>query len=213
MTTIVGVIRSKGRLAATAVLLLLAACSLGSVVSADEVERLGDLLCLRSGLTVADLGAGRGQFAEELARLVGESGHVFATEVEEDKVEKIRKRMEKAGLDNVTAVLGNQDHTGLPADCCDAVLVRRVYHHFTDPPKMRASLKAALRPDGLVAIIDLPPQKGWRELPGVPDRGGHGIAMDVLIEEMTGDGFEVVSRTEDWPSEDENDLFCVVFKK
>lgn len=197
----------------TLILTLLVACGLGSAVSADEALRLADLLRLQPGATVADLGAGGGAWSEKLAGLVGETGHVYATEVEEGKVEKIRKRMKDAGLDNVTAVLGDQDRTGLPADCCDTVLIRRVYHHFTDPPKMRASVKAALRSGGLVAIVDLPPQKGWQELADVPERGGHGIPMEDLIEEMTADGFEVVSRTESWPSDDEEDLYCVVFRK
>ncbi len=74
---------------------------------------------------------------------------------------------------------------------------------------MRADLRAALRPAGLIAVIDILPQAGWRELPGVPDRGGHGISPEQLVEEMTGDGFELVGRFDDWNGDDER--FCMVF--
>ncbi len=75
---------------------------------------------------------------------------------------------------------------------------------------MRAGLRAALKPGGRIAVIDIVPQSGWRELPGVPDRGGHGIAPEQLLAEMTGDGFELVARFDDWNGDDER--FCFVFR-
>ena len=58
-------------------------------------------------------------------------------------------------------------------------------------------------------VVDLKPHSGWRELPGVPDRGGHGIRLEELVEEMTSDGFEVVARHDDWSGS--GDRYCVVF--
>ena len=87
---------------------------------------------------VADVGAGDGDFAVELARLVGEEGRVIATEVEEDKVRDLRQLAEDEELANLTAVLGSQDDTGLAVGCCDGVLLRMVYHHFQEPAPMRA---------------------------------------------------------------------------
>jgi len=184
-----------------------AGCASGA--SPAEVERIAAALGLEPGMTVADVGAGDGDFAVELARLVGEEGLVIATEVEEDKVRELRELAEEDGLANLTTVLGNQDETGLEAGCCDAVLLRLVYHHFQEPAPMRADLRAALRPGGRIVVIDIVPQGSWRTLPGVPDRGGHGIAPEQLLDEMTGDGFEMVARFDDWNSDGEH--FCMVF--
>ena len=63
-------------------------------------------------MTVADVGAGDGDFAVELARLVGEEGQVIATEVEEDKVRKLRALAEGQGIDNLGVVLGSQRGPG-----------------------------------------------------------------------------------------------------
>jgi hypothetical protein len=52
---------------------------------------------------------------------------------------------------------------------------------------------------------------GCGELPGVPDRGGHGISAEDLVEEMTSDGFEVVERYDDWNGNDNR--YCVVFRR
>ncbi len=162
-------------------------------------------------MTVADIGAGDGEWAVELARQVGETGHVYATEVDEDDLEEVRESLEQTGLDNATTILGDQDGTGLPADCCDAILLRLVYHHFTDPAPMRTSLRQALKPGGLIAVIDILPQSHWRELEGVKDRGGHGIEPEEVLADMTGDGFEAVARYDDWG--DEEDHFCIVFRR
>ncbi len=199
--------RSAGSLAA-ALALLLAACT--GHVSAAEIDRLAEALELEAGMRVADVGAGDGEWSEELARRVGEAGRVYATEVEQDKVEELRQRAGEAGLGNVTSILGGERDTGLPEDCCDAILLRLVYHHFTEPAEMRASLKRALATGGVLAVVEISPQRLWAELTGVPDRGGHGIPLEDLVEEMTADGFEVVERYEEWPGDD--DHYCVVFR-
>ena len=187
----------------------LAGCASGA--SPAEVDRIVELLELEPGMTVADVGAGEGDFAVELARRVGGEGRVIATEVEEDLVDDLRQLAADEGLDNLHPILGDQETSGLAAGCCDAVLLRMVYHHFEQPGPMRASLRAALRPGGRIAVIDIVPQSGWRELPGVPDRGGHGIPPEQLLEEMSADGFVMVSRVDDWNDDDER--FCLVFRR
>jgi ubiquinone/menaquinone biosynthesis C-methylase UbiE len=194
--------------------LLLLAFGLGFVPVAgaeSEAERLFLALGLKVGLRVADVGAGDGVWAERLAREVGTSGHVFATEVDEAELEKIRNRAKAAGLSNVTAILGTQTDTGLPAGCCDGILLRMVYHHFAEPVLMRRSLRAALRPGASLVIVDTEPQGSWRKLEGVPERGGHGIREEDLVREMTADGFELTARHPDW--EGDGDRYCLVFRK
>jgi len=190
--------------------LLVAGCSSGGV-SAAELDLIIEALQLEPGLVVADVGAGDGEWAVQLAQYVGQEGHVWATEVDGGEFEDIESRVLDASLDNVTVVLGDQSTSGLPPDCCDAILMRLVYHHFTRPEKMRANLRQALKPNGLLAIVDIAPQSSWRDLPGVPDRGGHGIPPADLIREMTTDGFAVVSRQDNWNGDE--DRFCVVFRR
>jgi SAM-dependent methyltransferase len=196
------------------VLLALNGCATGADAGpepSDEMQQLFETLGLETGQEVADVGAGNGPWVPALSHWVGREGHVFATEVKEDLVDKIRGRAQEEGLANVTVLLGNDQDMGLPPACCDAVLLRLVYHHFTDPAAMRASLRRALRSGGRVAVIDIEPQKSWSTLEGVPDRGGHGIPMEDLIREMSGEGFSVESRHTDWNGDPER--FCVIFKK
>jgi len=194
-------------------LLLLLGCSACTAARAPVVEadHIAEVLALHPGMWVADVGAGNGEWTTDLADRVGEAGHIYSTEVDEDDVEEIREIVDSAGLTNVTTLLGQADDSGLPDNCCDAILLRLVYHHFTDPPEMRRSLYNALRPGGRIAVIEIEPQSHWPELSDVPDRGGHGIPAQDLIEEMTSQGFEVVERHDPW--EGQSDRYCVVFRR
>jgi ubiquinone/menaquinone biosynthesis C-methylase UbiE len=201
--------RDRRVTALVAVLLLVSGGTAFTLSS--ETTRLVEALALEEGMHVADVGAGDGEWAERLAGAVGTSGHVYATEIDEDDVEEIADRAAGAGLDNVTALLGTDTDAQLPAGCCEAILLRMVYHHFTDPAPMRASLRRALRPGARIAVIDLEPRGDWRDLPGVPDRGGHGIRQEDLVAEMTSDGFEVVERHDDWNGN--GNRYCVIFRR
>ncbi|MBI1875285.1 MAG: methyltransferase domain-containing protein [Acidobacteria bacterium] len=179
------------------------------VQDSGEGDRLADLMKAATGAAVADIGAGDGQWTKILSARVGPTGRVFATEVNQNLIKRLESTA--ASLGNVTVTQGSQDHNGLPADCCDAILLRLVYHHFTDPPAMQKELRRALRMGGLLAVVEFRP--GRTAAPsGVPhDRGGHGIPPELLIKELNAHGFEVVTREDQWPGGRES--YCVLFRK
>jgi predicted methyltransferase len=174
----------------------------------EEMPHVERLLQLGPGSTVADVGAGDGDWSRELSTIVGREGRVFATEVDPDRARKLEDLAKALG--NLTAIRGSQTSTGLPESCCDAVLLRNVYHHFTDPRAMGADLLRGLRPGGRIAVIDFMPDGDAPS--GVPtSRGGHGVRPEQVIEEMTAAGFALVERVADWPGGGRN--FCVVMQK
>lgn len=189
--------------------LLVAGCQAESA-SASEVDRIAEVLSIRPGMNVADVGAGDGEWSIGIAERVGDDGNVFATEVDESEVQKIERLVERSGFSNITVILGTQRDSGLPDSCCDAILLRLVFHHFVEPSAMLGSLRRALLPGGHLAVIDITPQGHWRKLEGVPDRGGHGIPPDDLIQEISAQGFELVARYDHW--NDDPDRFCIVFR-
>jgi predicted methyltransferase len=202
--------RSRGCGLATLVAGLFLASSVPVFGLSSEASRIVEALGAREGMVLADVGAGGGEWTEELATAVGPRGHVYATEVDESKIREIADRARQNGLENVTTVRGTQLDSGLSAGCCDGVLLRMVYHHFTEPARMRESLRRALRRGARLVVIDTEPHPGWPPVAGVTDRGGHGIREEDLVREMASDGFEVVARREDWGGR--GDRYCVVFR-
>jgi ubiquinone/menaquinone biosynthesis C-methylase UbiE len=182
----------------------------GQAPYAAESARLAELLGWRAGSVVAEIGAGEGPMSLEAARRVGPQGHVFTNELDSRKLAHLQELAVQAPAHNLTAVQGSQTSTGLPAECCDSIFMRRVYHHFTEPAQLDASLFRALKPGGLLAVIDFPPRAWLPPVPGVPkNRGGHGVPEKIIIQELTAAGFQVEAIPKDWPGDD----YCVVFRK
>lgn len=181
----------------------------------DETARIADALELEAGLTVADVGAGSGQYSAFLADTVGPGGKVLATEVNEELLAEIRDAV--AEKPNVTVILGSQDSTELPEQCCDRILLRRVFHHFEDPQAMLQSLRASLKPGGMIAVVDfLRESSELGRSDATPHDHEHGVRIDHLIETMEKAGFELVGQVEDWPSRVVHGRatdFCVVFRR
>jgi ubiquinone/menaquinone biosynthesis C-methylase UbiE len=163
--------------------------------NAADAERIVTALDLRPGAIVAELGAGDGALTVLIARIVGDTGRVFSNEVNTDRVQQISKAVDSAGLKNVTVVTGQANDGNLPEQCCDAVYMRDVYHHFVNPEAMNASIKKALKPGGKLAVLDFgPPPGAESSRPDDRDEDGHhGITPATLERELKAAGFEVLS--------------------
>jgi SAM-dependent methyltransferase len=189
----------------------------GFQLDGAEMPRLQEVLTLRPGMSVADVGAGQGDLTIALAAAVGPTGQVFSTDIDPQALEHIRARVASAQLRNVTLVRAGAGETGLRMDCCDAVVVRRVYHHLSDPAATNVDLLRAVRPGGALAVIDFPPTLAWLwPLPpkGVPsNRKGHGVSAEIVVGEVTASGFELMKVIDDWPGRGPLESYCAVFLK
>jgi ubiquinone/menaquinone biosynthesis C-methylase UbiE len=203
----------KRRFIFSGVLLLAVFVSLCSAISESEIQRLARAMNWKAGQAIADVGAGEGEIGFAAAAAVGETGKVYLTELDKDKLAVLQKETSRRKLKNVVVLASAERETKLPDNCCDGIVLRRVYHHFTAPEEMDASLLRSLRPGGLLAVIDFAPRKSLTEsdpVKGVPsNRGGHGIPKKILVEELTAAGFKLDKSFEDWP----DDGYCVLFRK
>jgi len=164
---------------------------------AVDAARLVKALELTTGQSVADIGAGDGELTVEVARLVGPTGRLYATELEPDKVRAIQKATSSAGLKNVTVLEAHPTRTNLPDQCCDALVLRLVYHHIKDPILMNKSLYQSLKPGGRLAIIDFPPDGAESADPSRrADGGQHGVTPPTVVRELRQAGFEHVTTQE-----------------
>lgn len=178
--------------------------------AAGEIARLAALMEWKTGTVAADIGAGDGEYTFAAAGRVGAAGKVYATEIDAKKLAALREEVARRKLANVMVVESKEADTNLPAGCCDAIFLRRVYHHLTKPVEFNANLVRSLKSGGRLAIIDFAPRDGLEPVEGVPsNRGGHGIPQKIVIEELSAAGLHVEKIVEDWPE----GSYCVLFVK
>ncbi len=128
--------------------------------SEDTRERIGEaanvmqLLGIRPGMAVADIGAGSGYYTVRLSRRVGATGRVFAEDIMPDYLAGLQRRVTTEGLGNVTLALGEAHDPRLPLASVDVALLVHMYHEIDQPFGLLVNLLPALRPGARVAILD-----------------------------------------------------------
>ena len=163
-----------------------------------QINRVMDILSIRTGKSVADIGAGSGWFTVRAAKRVGGVGVVYAVDINPEAVRYISERAKKEKLPNVKAILSKPEDPLLPRDSVDAVLLLKTYHEVAHPVELLRNLRAALRTGAKVGIID---RNGNGE--------NHGVGSDVVIREAKEAGYKLAEQY-DFVKGDNMDYFLVL---
>lgn len=147
----------------------------------DEIVRA---LVLAPDAAVADIGAGTGYLSVRLARAVPK-GRVYAVDLEPDMVHHLGMRAMHEGLTNLIPVEAKPDDANLPA-AVDLAIMIDVYHHIEKREQYFAKLRASLKPNGRLAIVDF-----RRDSPVGPPVSGR-IAPEQVKAELARAGYAPV---------------------
>lgn len=123
-------------------------------------NKVMDAIGIVQGMTVAEIGAGRGRYVVQLAVRVGESGKVYAEDIDSAALQHLERRCKRWSLKNVETILGNVTDPKLPEGELDLIFVISSYHHFDDPVALLRNARPALKPDGKLAIGEWLPSDG-----------------------------------------------------
>jgi SAM-dependent methyltransferase len=154
--------------------------------NAGEPTQLVRLLGIKSGMTVADIGAGSGYYVVRLSPIVGPRGRIIAEDVVPKYLQGLQSRVRDLGLQNVIIGLGEPHDPRLPADSLDIAILVHMYHEIAQPYALLYNLVPALKSGARVGIVDAfkpisehgtPPSLLRCELAAV---GYHEISLDRL---------------------------------
>jgi len=166
-----------------------------------QIDRVMDLLHLKPGSTIADIGAGGGWFSVRAARRVGPKGRVIAEDINPKFIAYIQQRAEREHLANIVPLLGTPDDPKLTPDSLDAALMLKVYHEIAHPSLVLANLRAALKPGARFGIID---RNG--------NGADHGLKESIVRDEVEHAGFRQIARY-DFTKADGQDYFLIFVKR
>jgi predicted methyltransferase len=179
----------------------------------DKWQRPHDLmdeLALGPGAAVADVGAGRGYFSFHLAERVGPEGRVFSVDIDERELQRLRRYAERYSYSQIEPVLGQPDDPKLPPGQLDAVLVVNAFHEFRAPGAMLDRMRQALKPGGLLAIVDRDAEPGE---PRDAYHQRHSIPETLVRDDAERHGFRLLRRPVGFVTDLGREWYFLVFEK
>lgn len=153
---------------------------------AQPADQVMDAIGVVPGMTVAEIGAGRGRYAVQVAARVGRNGKIYANDISEKDLAYLRERCERDGIGNIETILGEVTDPLLPDGKIDLVYVINTYHHFDDPVALLAKVIPCLKPGGRLVIIEHDRDKYGDKA------GSHCTPQNELIDEAYRAGFILV---------------------
>jgi ubiquinone/menaquinone biosynthesis C-methylase UbiE len=150
----------------------------------EAPSRAIEALDLKPGMVVADIGAGSGYYASRMAKRVGPTGRVYATDIQPGMIAILERRITSEGLTNVTTVLGAMDDPRLPPKSIDLAIMVDVYHELQEPQVFLQRLKEVFKPGGRLVLVEF-----RKEDPKVPILEVHKMSVAEVKQELEAEGY------------------------
>jgi ubiquinone/menaquinone biosynthesis C-methylase UbiE len=141
-------------------------------------------LRVKPGMSICDMGCGNGFHTMPLAKEVGETGKIYAVDVQPEMIEMLKQNLDVKGIKNVVPIVGAYHDPKLPPNSCDQILLVDVYHEFSHPVQMLAAMRKALKPNGQLVLVEF-----RAEDETVPIRPEHKMSKAQIHKEMNANGF------------------------
>jgi len=168
----------------------------------EDVSTLIKNMKVKSVDHIADIGAGSGYHAFKLASLV-KNGLIYAVDIQSEMLNEIELKKKSNKISNIKTILGSEKGIDLPKHSLDKVLLVDVYHEFSYPFEMIKSIKDALKPNGLLFLIEY---RG--EDSSVPIKKIHKMTEKQSVLEMKAAGFKLKENINNLPWQ-----HCMIFEK
>ncbi len=147
-------------------------------------EKIMNVIGLKPGMVIGDIGAGRGRFAVWFADRVGANGKVYANDIDIDALIHLARRCKQHGFYNVIMRRGTVVNPNIPDGVLDIAFIVNVHHHLDKPVELIKNLIPTLKREGILVIVENDPEKsGWTSLMTL---------KEVLLQQVDQAGFKLV---------------------
>ena len=147
-------------------------------------EKIMDAIGLKPGMVIGDIGAGWGRFAVWFADRVGETGKVYANDIDSGALMRLERRCKEHGFKNVIVCHGKVVEPNIPPGVLDIAFMINVYHHLEKPVELVRNLAPTLKPEGVLVIVEHSPEK--------TGSSSHSTLQEKLVKQAGQAGFELI---------------------
>jgi ubiquinone/menaquinone biosynthesis C-methylase UbiE len=155
-----------------------------------DTPKLFQYAQIGTGSVVADVGCHEGYLSIRLAKKIGPSGKVYAVDVREDRLQRLKENVALDKLSNIEAILGDYDDPKLPLNALDAIFVIDTYHEIDAYQAMLAHLKKSLKKGGRLLILEKLKEHAKDES-RENQTAAHTLSLKYVKEELLASGFKI----------------------
>lgn len=166
----------------------------------EEEERpdlVLELMDLKPGMMVADIGCGSGWYTRKIAKEIGPDGIAYGVDIQPEMLDYLVRFAKIAGIENIKPVLGDVDDPNLEPNSIDWMILADVYHEFQEPEPMLQKMMEALKPDGKICLLEYRDEDDTaRHI-----KPEHRMTARQVLAEWNAAGFELIDYRDFLPSQ------------
>ena len=155
----------------------------------QQPERVIEMLGISPGQTIADVGSGGGYFTFRLGEAVGDTGRVYAVDIDAEMNERLERLASERGVRNIVAVLADYDDPKIPGTV-DLIFTSNTYHHIEERIAYFQRAARYLKPKGRLAVLEYKRQGFFHYFLG------HATEDDIIVSELEQAGYTLFAKHE-----------------
>ena len=149
-----------------------------------QPDKVMDTVGVKEGMIIGEVGAGRGYFTFHLSRRVGDSGKIYANDIDRGALSSIRRKCQEEGIANIETIVGEVEDPLFPDVRMDVVFIVNAFHDLAKPVLLLNNLVPSLKPGAAVVIIDRDPEK-------VGGFSRHNLTKEEVLEHIQNSDFSL----------------------
>ena len=139
-----------------------------------KIDQVLQIIGVKPGMVIADIGSGSGVFTRPFAKAAGPSGKAIAVDIDSALLSYVSERAHKEGIQNIETHLAVPDDAKLSGPIVDIAFFHDVLHHIEHRDLYMKNLVKYIKPDGRIVIIENVSHGGQHEMsPDNPDAAMH----------------------------------------
>lgn len=127
----------------------------------QKPEKVVERMRLKPGMIIIEIGPGKGSYTKALAKNILPDGKVYAIDIQQSIINRLKKRIEKEGITNIIPKIDDAYNLSFEDESVDRVLMIACLPEIPDPIRVLKELKRILKPDGLISLSEMFPDPDY----------------------------------------------------
>ena len=127
----------------------------------QKPEKIAKRMNLEPGMNIVEIGPGKGSYTKAIAKSVLPDGKVYAIDIQESVINRLKKRIEKENISNIIPKIDDTYNLSFEDESVDRVLMIACLPEIPDPIRALKEIKRVLKPDGLISLSEMLPDPDY----------------------------------------------------